>query len=361
MLRVNSEQNTENGQSAPGSTSEKGGSKKVAFIDTVFPTVGVFIAAEIEYLRKQGIDVVILPLRKSEVPFLQDEYRNLIPHIVPRKSIWSMRLSFLATLLILLRPHLVVKAIADALWDLKGDPVYFLKTAAMLPQLLPIAVMLERDGIKHVHGNWAHYPATAARLIARLLRGTYSFSAHAGADIYRHPEGLERKIRDASFVNTCTQTNLDYLESLCECSLNGRVKVIYHGIDLSRFDASSAAPDTPPLLLSVGNLSEAKGFRYAIEACRILKEKGLDFRYILDNFARGRTGRYPERLGGSNGNGSARRCFRSVRNPRIGEARSKWTLGSASRFTSAGAKHRTITDRLDSAVELRSAGATDCS
>ncbi len=256
-------------------------SRKVAFIDTVFPTVGVFIAAEIERIRQAGVDVLILPLRRGASPFCQEEYHNLMPFVLSGKSVWSLRTFGSAIWLAFSRPRLILESIVDSLRDLGKDPTYFLKTAAMLPKCVLLAALVRREGISHIHGNWAHYPATAARFISRLLGINYSFSAHAGADIYRHPAGLKGKITEALFVNTCTTANHRYLESLCGHSLQDKVRVIYHGINLKRFEPCSSERTYPPLVLSVGTLTEAKGFHYAIEACRILKDRGLNFQYMI--------------------------------------------------------------------------------
>jgi len=255
--------------------------RSVAFVDTVFPTVGVFIAAEIDYIRRQSVEVTILPLRKSSMSFHQDEYKNLMPLVVSGGILKSLGLLPSAIGLCLRRPLRIVQIVVEILWDLRKDPIYFLKTAAILPKCVLFAALVKGKKIDHMHGNWAHYPATAARFIARLLDLSYSFAAHAGADIYRHPAGLPRKIEDASFINTCTRTNLRYFESLCGKSLRDKVEVIYHGIDLERFRSLPAEPNGSPVFLSVGSYTEAKGFKYAIEACSILRDRRVKFEYVI--------------------------------------------------------------------------------
>ena len=52
---------------------------------------------------------------------------------------------------------------------------------------------------------------------------------------------------------------------------------IYNGIDLARFRPADFATSVP-LIISVGRLIEKKGFSDLIDACRLLKSRGCDFR-----------------------------------------------------------------------------------
>src|SRR4029453_9932552 len=55
---------------------------------------------------------------------------------------------------------------------------------------------------------------------------------------------------------------------------------IYNGIDLERFRPADFAASVP-LVISVGRLIEKKGFNDLIEACRLLKSRGCNFRCAI--------------------------------------------------------------------------------
>jgi len=55
-----------------------------------------------------------------------------------------------------------------------------------------------------------------------------------------------------------------------------RVYRVYNGIDIEQFQP--ARFEQPPLVLSVGRLISKKGFDILIDACAILRGRGLDFR-----------------------------------------------------------------------------------
>jgi glycosyltransferase involved in cell wall biosynthesis len=134
-------------------------------------------------------------------------------------------------------------------------------------------------GVEHLHAHFAHGPASVARYASLLIGVPYSFTAHA-KDIYTSPPGLlATKIDLAKFVVTCTDYNSEYLRSLASPATRARIHRIYHGVDLSKFDAGSReVSDTTTAsqltVLSIGRLVEKKGLPYLIEAIADLRAQG---------------------------------------------------------------------------------------
>ncbi|OBS10545.1 glycosyltransferase family 4 protein [Acidihalobacter prosperus] len=140
-----------------------------------------------------------------------------------------------------------------------------------------------RAGIQHLHAHFANAPATVARLAAVMCGITYSFTTHA-KDLYLSPARvISRRVRSASFVLTCTQHNVDYLRGFLPPEDHAKVHLVYHGIDLSAFPpvAPSASQGERPLILSVGRLVPKKGMSDLIEACRLLRDRGVPFRCAI--------------------------------------------------------------------------------
>jgi glycosyltransferase involved in cell wall biosynthesis len=52
---------------------------------------------------------------------------------------------------------------------------------------------------------------------------------------------------------------------------------IYHGLELERYPNEQRANPGSPIILSVGQLQERKGLSYLVEACRILRDQGIQF------------------------------------------------------------------------------------
>ncbi len=143
-----------------------------------------------------------------------------------------------------------------------------------------VATRCRRLGIRRMHAHFANAPSAVAHF-ANLMTGIpFSFTAHA-KDIYlTRPPVIQRRVKAATFVATCTGYNARHLSALAGTD-GGKIKLVYHGIDLAQFSAREAArlaaPATP-LILSVGRLVPKKGHDDLIEACALLAAQGLAFR-----------------------------------------------------------------------------------
>ena len=151
----------------------------------------------------------------------------------------------------------------------------------VLGRAVHLATVLREKEADHVHAPWASTDAFVALTAARLLEISYTVQARA-YDIHRHTSavGLPLKLAHADFVVTNSSYNEAILRSLLPCGMGGKVRKIYNGIDISRFQPRARAPraENGVKLLSVGDLVEPKGFDYLIRACKILKERGYTVR-----------------------------------------------------------------------------------
>jgi colanic acid/amylovoran biosynthesis glycosyltransferase len=144
-------------------------------------------------------------------------------------------------------------------------------------QAVVLAELLGERGITHLHAHFASSATTVARLAARLAGVSYSFTAHA-KDLYHEsvqPEDLRRKLADAADVVTVSDFNLGFLREEYS-TLAGKARRIYNGLDLETFGYRDPA-DRPPRIVSVGRLIEKKGMEVLVDACAILRSRGIDF------------------------------------------------------------------------------------
>ena len=143
-----------------------------------------------------------------------------------------------------------------------------------------VAHLARAAGITHLHAHFGSDPATVALLAARRIGGTYSFTAHA-RDIYHtyitpqiDAEKRRAKLRAAAFVVTVSDFNATHLRALCPEAAT-RIHRLYNGIDLRFFAPSETV--VPNRILAVGRLVEKKGFAILVEACAILRDRGMTF------------------------------------------------------------------------------------
>jgi glycosyltransferase involved in cell wall biosynthesis len=134
---------------------------------------------------------------------------------------------------------------------------------------------LQRRGVRHLHAHWATEAASVAMIFAWLTGLPFSFTAHA-YDIYLQPQFLKRKLAEARFAVTVSAYNKQYLLDHYGAEFERKLHVIYPLIDLDQFPPRAAPPGNGRLsIVATGRLTEYKGFGYLVEACRILKERGV--------------------------------------------------------------------------------------
>jgi glycosyltransferase involved in cell wall biosynthesis len=144
-------------------------------------------------------------------------------------------------------------------------------------QAIQLASEARLRGISHLHAPFGSEPATVARLAARFAGIPYSMTLRA-KDIFHESvdsADLKKKLRDASTVITISDYHLAYLREMFGPRAR-HIHRVYNGLDLDEFPYRSPA-NRPRCILAIGRLVEKKGFADLIEACAILKDRGVDF------------------------------------------------------------------------------------
>ena len=141
-----------------------------------------------------------------------------------------------------------------------------------------LAGLMRENNISHIHSPWSDRSAFVSLIASKLLNISYSVQARAH-DIHRknYLFGLEEKFNNADFIITNTNYNLEHLGK--NYSLNGKVNLIYNGIDLKQFvPVNGENQDPGPVkLLCVARLVEQKGLIILLKAVKILKDKNYEF------------------------------------------------------------------------------------
>ena len=141
------------------------------------------------------------------------------------------------------------------------------------------------DDVTRLHAHFAHGTTTVTWLASTITGLPFSFTGHA-KDLYTdelNPAGLLRRKMDAAdFVVTCTEANRRHLTGLGSAT---PVHVVYHGLnaDFARLVDAGVRRVEPPRvrLLAVGRLVRKKGLDTFVDACAVLRNRGLDFEAVI--------------------------------------------------------------------------------
>ncbi|HQK41379.1 MAG TPA: glycosyltransferase [bacterium] len=128
---------------------------------------------------------------------------------------------------------------------------------------------------------FAHFLSESSSIVmysSKILNIPYGISAHA-KDIFVTSSDVKEKIQTANFIAVCNENAYEYLLKKFG-NLNQNIYLIHHGVDVNKIVKSVENKDykpIKPLILSVGRLVEKKGFRYLIDAAKVLKNREIDF------------------------------------------------------------------------------------
>ncbi|HYR45909.1 MAG TPA: glycosyltransferase family 4 protein [Thermoanaerobaculia bacterium] len=208
-------------------------SLRVAYVLNVFPKISeTFIAGELGELRRRGVELRILSLRRpAEEPRHDTIARaGLLEHVFYEEGPYR-----------------------EALRELK-------------PHLL--------------HAHFALEATAKARAIAAELGCPFTFTAH-GYDVYRKPpKDFAARAAAAGAVVTVSRANARYIQQTFGISAT-HLSVIPCGIDTDRFRPARGPRPEPPRILCVARLVAVKNHELLLRACALLRSRGRTFRCVL--------------------------------------------------------------------------------
>ncbi len=251
----------------------------VAYVMSRFPKLTeTFILYELLAVEAAGQPVELYPLLHHTEPVSHPEAIELAnrAHYEPflSSAIVASQVRALRD-----RPRAYLGALGALLRGTLGSANYFFGGLAIFPKVVHMALQMEAQGVRHVHCHFANHPAAAGFVIHRLTGIPYSFVAH-GSDLHIDRHMLDRKVAEAAFVVAISRDNLEEIVAECGDWARERVEVIHCGVDTARLRPRTAPgdPDRPFTILCIGTLHEVKGQAVLVDACRQLRDAGVEVR-----------------------------------------------------------------------------------
>ena len=243
----------------------------VVFVLKGYPRLSeTFIAQEIHALEQRGLNIRIVSLRHPT-----DKRRHAVHGLIKAAVRYLPEYLYQEPLRVFKGWRFAARMPgykeAKRVWleDLKRDKSP--NRIRRFGQACVLAHELE-DDVVHLHAHFLHTPSSVARYTAMMMGLPWTASAHA-RDIWTSPDWeLAEKLGDCRWLVTCTALNAEHLGNLSPRP--DVVELMYHGLDLSRFDSSSlqwsdrdgSSSDDPVRILSVGRAVEKKGYDDLLDA-----------------------------------------------------------------------------------------------
>jgi colanic acid/amylovoran biosynthesis glycosyltransferase len=264
---------------------------RIIYITSSMPygPVETFVISEVEEVRKQGHDVLIVPmyprgqvLHTDAKPLL--EYVSSQPLLSPRIAKWAAE-GFVRA------PIRTFRALS---WLSRScSAKVLLKNLAVYPKGLWLARLAREWRADHIHAHWAATTATMALVASEFSDIPWSCTAHAW-DIADWQSGSARgrgnndllslKISRACFVRFISRVGRREagLPSI-GASTDMKSFVLHMGVELPDLTGIRRPNERGrhPIILCPAAFIPFKGHRYLIEAVYILLKRGVDFELWL--------------------------------------------------------------------------------
>lgn len=260
------------------------GPRRIAYIVNQYPTIShSFIRTEIDALEQLGFDVQRLALRGWDAVLVDDADRD-----ERARTTYLLQGHALGLLLAMVRtaatrPLRFLRALGGAITMARGSDRSLAHYLAYLGEACVAREHMALFGATHLHAHFGTNSTDVAWLAWRLGGPDYSFTVH-GPEEFDRPRQikLREKIADARFVVAVSSFGRSQLYRHARLEDWPKVEVVHCGLDATYLDQ---APTPPPAgtrrLVSVGRLAEQKGQLALVEACRLLRDRGVQFELVL--------------------------------------------------------------------------------
>ena len=258
-------------------------SPNVVYLLLRFPYLTeTFIAEEIRAVRSQGVHVSIVSLLKPHAGPVQSHSKELLsstwyaPGLLSL-ALWRAQVTYLrkdpglylAMLMTLLRRRYR----KQLLRSMAKRTVVFLKAVA-------VAYRFRGDQLQIIHAHFAWFSGAAAWICGRLLKIPFTVTVHAN-DVFASTDLLGMVCNQAAHVVAISNYNRRTIASSGHRS-SELITVIHCGVKVPELQTHAGASEFGSAngsirILSVGSLVEKKGHRILIEACGLLRERGVKF------------------------------------------------------------------------------------
>lgn len=256
---------------------------KIAYLVNQYPKVShTFIRREILALERKGFEVFRLSVRGWDNPLADpvDHAERLKTHYLLERGVLKLLRSTVAVAWN--TPGRFLEGLATALHlGRRADRPLLIHLVYLMEACLAVR-WLGSAKVQHVHAHFGANSTEVAMLINALGGPGYSFTVH-GPEEFDKPEfiHLSSKIIQSRFVVAITSYCKSQLFRWIPHAQWPKVKVVHCGLEPEFHRPPLREPEHPARLVCVGRLCEQKGQLLLLQACGVLKSRGVKFELVL--------------------------------------------------------------------------------
>lgn len=243
----------------------------IGYVVSLFPCWSeTFIVNEMRELERKGADITIFSVRSDLEKFTQESAKPFIKKTRYPNAVWILTS---ALIWLIKKPLGVIRLVGLIVSGKHKSLKELFKSFWCLMAGLQFAGIAKKNKISHLHAHFATYPALTALVMSTLTKIPFTFTAHAH-DIFLDKPFLKEIAKEAKGIIAISDYNKNYIADYCDNGIVSKIKVIHCGIDPHEYQSSTAAVDkAETVIISIGRLTEMKGFKYLIKACSLLSPK----------------------------------------------------------------------------------------
>lgn len=242
-----------------------------------------FVISEVEEVRKQGHEVLVVPMYPRG-PVLHTDAKPLLEY-VSTQPLLSPRLAKWAAEALVLAPTKTFRALS---WLFRSSSAkVLLKNLAVYPKGLWLARLVREWRADHIHAHWAATTATMALVASEVSGIPWSFTAHSwditdwsfstAPPVTAKKALLSLKTSRACFVRFISHSGLSKA-GIPETGILPKVFVLHMGVELADLSDARRADgeERTPIICCPAEFIPVKGHKYLIKAVAILRDRGVD-------------------------------------------------------------------------------------
>ncbi|HEX2249986.1 MAG TPA: glycosyltransferase [Gemmatimonadales bacterium] len=255
---------------------------RIGYVVLIYPRLSeTFVLNEILALEHAGFDLSIFSIYPTDDPRFHAEISRVRANVHYLPQPWSAGL---------LESMRMLRRFSAARFNRGLDRAF--EFASRLPpeyggtrlgQALKLASLATDLGLDHLHAHFMLGSAQVAYL-AHLITGIpFTVTTHA-IDVYHDsvdPLIFGEIARAAMAMVTVCDANRSYISERFLDGDESRIVRIYNGLPLDEMTYGRDAPRDRQLIFGAGRLVDKKGWNVLLEACRILGDRGREFKCVI--------------------------------------------------------------------------------